>query len=111
MHFNTQIAELRKQRGIGRERKWFGQIDRALHGAVESRESAAPAQFHIEDITARQQRDVEFQRRDFRADQGASRYSFLSWQESGPCTRLFRSPGETVPPPGPEACPLASCSR
>src|SRR5687768_7327080 len=63
MHFYVQITEFRKKCGIGREWKRFGQENAALYSAIESGKSTACAQFHVENVPAGEQRDVEFRNR------------------------------------------------
>src|SRR5688500_17572964 len=63
MYLDTQVAELRKKRGIGRQRKRPGQGNSPLHRAVECGESTALAQPDIEDIASRKHSDIELDNR------------------------------------------------
>ena len=60
MHFYAQITEFGKKCWIGRQWKRFGQENATLHSAIESGESTARAQFHVQNVPTREQRDVEF---------------------------------------------------
>src|SRR5687768_6879218 len=63
MHLDTQVAELRKKRWIGRQRQRLGQGNSPLYRTIESGESTALAQPDIEDIAPWKHSNIELDNR------------------------------------------------